>query len=80
MQIDTGMDKSSVLSILGSPYKREVYENNEFLIYDTNHWAENEDERFTPIFLRDGKVVGWGRNYYDNVQKSKIEADIHINQ
>ena len=80
MDIQVGMDRGQVLSILGKPYKREAYGNSEYLIYETNHWASrrNEKERFTPILLEQGKVVGWGRNYYNDVKKSKIEADINI--
>ena len=79
MQLYVGMSRNDVLSMLGTPYSREVYENNEFLIYETNHLAPFEKGRFTPILLNSGKVVGWGRNYYDDAIKSKIDADIKFN-
>ena len=78
MQLNVGMSRDEVLSILGTPYKREVYDDREFLIYKTNHVARSEKERFTPILLKSGKVIGWGRNYYDDTIKSKIDADINI--
>ena len=79
MHLDVWMTKSEVLQILGKPYKREVYGENEFLIYETNYFAKHEKEKYTPIFFKNGKIVGWGRNYYDDAIKSKIEADININ-
>ncbi len=63
---------------MGNPYRREVYGDTEFLIYETNYRARSEKERFTPILLKQGKVGGWGRNYYDDAVRSKIEADIRV--
>jgi len=78
MQLQVGMDRQQVLTLMGNPYRREVYGESEFLIYETNHWARSERERFTPILLKGGKVAGWGRNYYDDAVRSKVEADIQI--
>ena len=78
MQLNVGMSRDEVLSILGTPDKREVYGEIEFLIYVTNYHAYYEKERTTPILIKSGKVVGWGRNYYDDAIKSKIDADIKI--
>jgi len=78
MQISVGMSRDEVVKILGKPFGREVYGDDEYLIYETNYFGKSENERNTPILIRSGKVVGWGRNYYDNTKKSKIEADIKI--
>ena len=78
MNISVGMDRAEVLKLLGPPFSREAYGNEEYLIYETNYFGQSEQERNTPILLRDGRVVGWGRNYYDNTKKSKIEADIKV--
>jgi hypothetical protein len=72
------MDRQQVLTLMGNPYRREVYADSEFLIYETNHWADTEKNRFTPILLQKSKVVGWGRNYYDDAFRSKIDADIRV--
>jgi len=77
-KLEVGMTKQQVLDFMGEPYGREVYGSQEFLIYDTNHWGNTEAERFTPICLVDGKVIGWGRNYYDSSKKYKIESDIRV--
>ena len=78
MQLNVGMSRDEVLSVLGKPYKREVYGEDEFLIYETNFIAKAEKEQFTPILIKSGKVAGWGRNYYDDAIKSKIDADIKV--
>lgn len=80
MQVQIGMDRQQLLSLMGNPYRREVYGDNEFLIYETDHWAKQEKDRFIPILLKNGKVSGWGRNYYDYTERSKIEADIQVKQ
>lgn len=78
MQLNVGMPRSEVLTILGNPYRREAYGEDEYLIYETNHRAISEKDRFTPIFVKSGMVVGWGRNYFDDAMRSKIDADITI--
>lgn len=78
MQLQVGMDRQQVLSLMGNPHRREMYGETEFLIYETNHWADSEKERFTPILLNKGKIAGWGRNYYDDAIRSKIEADVRV--
>ena len=78
MQLSVGMSRDEVLAILGKPYSREVYGDSEFLIYETNYRSNSERERFTPILIRSGKLVGFGRNYYDDAIKSKIDADLEI--
>jgi len=78
MSLQVGMERDHVISVLGKPHKREVYGDREFLIYETNAWADSEKERYTPILIEQGKVVGWGRNYYDDTKRSKVEADIKV--
>ena len=77
MQLQTGMNQTQVLSLMGNPYRREVYGNKEFLIYETDAYASS-DMRFTPVYLEDGKVIGWGSKYYVDANTQKIDADIRI--
>lgn len=77
MLLQVGMSQSQVIALMGMPYRREVYGNKEFLIYETDSYASNK-LRFTPVYLEDGKVVGWGSKYYDDPNIQKIEADIRI--
>ena len=71
-----GMSREQVLATMGNPFRREVDENTEFLIYDTDNWAGSEAGRFTPICIKEGKVTGWGRSYYDNSLKIKSEITV----
>jgi len=78
--LNIGMDRDQVISALGIPDKREVYGTSEYLIYNTDCGNMNMETRnVTPILLENNKVVGWGRNYFDNIKRSKVDADITIN-
>lgn len=76
MQLSVGMSREQVLATMGNPFRREVDENTEFLIYVTDNWAGSEAGRFTPICIKEGKVTGWGRSYYDNSLKIKSEITV----
>jgi hypothetical protein len=41
------------------------------LTYRTETYGDG-DGSYTPVVLVDGKVTGWGRNFYDNVRRSEI--------
>jgi outer membrane protein assembly factor BamE (lipoprotein component of BamABCDE complex) len=71
MHLQIGMERDDVLSLMGNPYTREGYGDKEYLFYETNHWANDERKRFTPILLQNGRVLGWGQKYYydTNVRK-----------
>ena len=79
IQLQVGMDRESVLSLMGKPYTREAYgDDTEFLFYETNHWANDERGRLIPILIQDGKVAGWGQRYYSDpvVQKGKTGGGV----
>jgi hypothetical protein len=77
--VQVGMSRDELLAIMGAPSKREAYGRTEFLMYRTpltNPVGINEQDFFTPVAIVDGRVVGWGRNYYDNAMK----ADVTVRQ
>jgi outer membrane protein assembly factor BamE (lipoprotein component of BamABCDE complex) len=76
-KLQVGMKRDDVIALMGQPEKREAYGKTEFLIYRTNHTGMSDAEDFTPIAIADGKVVGWGRNFYDTAVQSKIQADVN---
>jgi hypothetical protein len=80
LSLQVGMTREEVISLMGQPAKREAYGSTEYLIYKTNTTGQSERADFTPIAITNGKVAGWGRNYYDSSLKSKIEADINVKQ
>ncbi|MBI1803244.1 MAG: DUF3192 domain-containing protein [Ignavibacteriae bacterium] len=84
MQLEIGQPKDSVLAIMGQPTRREAYrlDNNravEFLFYRTRGWSNQEsadnDEQFTPMAFEDKKLIGWGRNFYDNIVKIAVQIN-----
>ena len=85
MSLNIGQTRTEVLKIMGNPSKREVYqlENQkifEFLFYRTSGWSLTDsgdrDYQFTPLAFENEKLVGWGRNYYDNVIRHAIDINL----
>lgn len=86
-ELQIGMTTEQVKSIMGNPYKREAYQGVEYWLYQTEMHcdpiygleARKTDEDLTPVAFINGKVDGWGRNYYEE-RKQKIQADINVKQ
>ena len=82
LKLEIGDTKSTVLAIMGNPHRNEKYqiENHTYDVwfYRTAHTPDDRetDDEFTPIVIIDGKVTGWGRNFYDNTIKIKQEIKI----
>jgi hypothetical protein len=85
MNVQIGQSREELLQIMGLPAKREAYQLGndkviEFLIYRTSGWDSRRtgdtDSQFTPIAIKENKVSGWGRNYYDNVVRSAVDVTI----
>ncbi len=81
MKLELGMSKQEVTSVMGLPYQREAYVtpegNVEYLIYLTKYTNKGSipESDTTPICLLNGKITGWGRNFYEQ-QKQKYEVEI----
>jgi hypothetical protein len=80
LKLQVGMSRDEVMAIMGRPDKREAYGKTEFLIYRTDFQYGAEKGDFTPIAFVDGRVTGWGRNYYDDALRSRVDANINIKQ
>ena len=85
MKLNIGDSRDSVLMVMGQPAKRESYqlENSrvvDFLFYRTSGWRQsdggNQDYQFTPFAFENGRLVGWGRNFYDNVIRHAVEIQV----
>ena len=86
-RLNVGMTKAQVLEVMGPVGKTEAYETKtggtlEFLMYrtkvahaDSDGWDEElaTDKHWTPVCIIDGKVKGWGRNFYDDTIKIRKE-------
>ena len=81
-KIEIGMTKAEVREIMGKPYQREASSDSEWWLYQTTHSAYVPYEvRYTPIAFVDGKVIGWGRNYWTTKeQKFDVKIDQKIKQ
>lgn len=80
-KLEIGMTKDQVIAVMGEPRSREAYPNVEFLMYQTEleDVYQRTDERITPVAFVNGRVVGWGRNYYEEKAKtSRIEGDVTV--
>jgi hypothetical protein len=70
-KLQVGMTREQGNAAMGQPEKREAYGRTDFLMYRTN-LNTIDDIAFTPIAIVDGRVAGWGRNYYDNALKADV--------
>jgi outer membrane protein assembly factor BamE (lipoprotein component of BamABCDE complex) len=83
MSLKLDMTKEDVIRIMGKPTLNEAYKtdkgkNLEILFYYTNRtWADGNITRdeCTPIVFEDGKVIGWGNEFY----KTRVELEIKKN-
>lgn len=64
-----GMTSQEARDVMGTPWKVDRYISGnskiEVLYYKTQiiRNSETEEEEMTPIFLKDGKVIGWGNRF-----------------
>jgi hypothetical protein len=78
------MTKVEVQNIMGEPRKTEAYSkdgrNIEFWLYMTEgigiYDRTLRDSNFTPLAFEDGKLIGWGRNFYDQTLKYEHKIEI----
>jgi len=77
-KIEIGITKAEILEIMGRPHIREASNQQEWWLYEIARSIYITDyERYTPIVFENGKVIGWGRNFYKDIPK---EYDIKIDQ
>jgi hypothetical protein len=83
LNLNIGDTKDVLRQKMGSPKRNEQYSNDgkaiEIWYYRTGYIGDGgleSDAEFTPVVMKDGKVVGWGRSYYDN--SLRIKTDITI--
>ncbi len=83
MALEVGQSRDTVLIVMGQPTRREAYQLDnqrivEFLFYRTSGWSRDDrgdkDYQFTPVALEQKKLIGWGRNFYDNIVKIAVQV------
>ena len=86
LHLKIGMTKVEVQNIMGEPRKTEAYSkdgrNIEFWLYVTegiDYYSYDRtlrDSNFTPLAFEDGKLIGWGRNFYDQTLKYEHKIEV----
>src|SRR5262245_7602864 len=66
-----GMKRSKLLELLGPPQRIEKYETTEFFFYNPPWTLAMGAIGRLPIAITDGKVVAFGKDYYDNFMMSQ---------
>jgi len=85
MNLELGMTKDQVIQVMGKPDLNEAYQGAKgsslvILFYYTNRkWADDNvtKDECTPIVLENGKLIGWGDEFYQS--KLKVELEIKNN-
>jgi len=71
-KLNIGMDKATVLEIMGEPVLHEAYEQTDgsvfeaFFYYTNRVWSDGNrtKDEMTPICFTDNRLVGWGQDFY----------------
>ena len=82
LKLEMGMSKEDVITIMGKPTFNEAYQSLYgksvviLFYYTQRKWADGSytKDECTPIVFEDGKLVGWGDEFY----KTKMEVDINV--
>lgn len=78
LQLKIGMPQNEVLKLMGKPERSEGYAWGSAWLYRTAMTSGvygTADSDFTPVvFDPDGKIVGWGRNFFiEHVKRYEIK-------
>ena len=69
------MSRRDIVEQLGQPHKQETQGTTEFLFYSTNWMAADAASQRSLVAIRDGKVVGFGKSYYETFVKAQSSKD-----
>jgi hypothetical protein len=73
-QISVGASRVDVINQLGAPERMEMRGATEFLFYRLAWQFEAYADERNPIAVKDGKVIGFGKAYYESVSKAQADA------
>jgi len=65
-QVHKGMTRAEVVTLMGKPYKTEMYPSNKEVLFYYTEWQADgytTDDEFTPIVLENDVVIGWGWSF-----------------
>jgi len=76
--LEIGMPKKEVLEVMGDPEQSEAYKWGVVWKYRTAMTSGvygTADSDFTPVVMENGKVVGWGRNFFmERAKKYEVKV------
>ena len=70
-QIKVGASRADVVNQLGAPVRQETQGMTEFLFYRLTWQFESYQDERNPIAIKDDKVIGFGKTYYETVVKEQ---------
>ena len=74
-KLRVGMTKQEVLKIMGNPVEEEYNKPDVWYYYIDTKWHDTFTTRdeCTPLVFKNGKLLGWGNNYFnEQFQLGKI--------
>jgi outer membrane protein assembly factor BamE (lipoprotein component of BamABCDE complex) len=76
-----GMSKDEVLQSIGKPTLVEMDEVMEWWLYLTTYSSySTHTGQYVPVVFEDGKLIGWGANYWNNLRRSDTLENQPITQ
>lgn len=73
-KLKEGMTKDEVLSIMGKPLEKEIYNKPDVWFYYTeSKWSDGNStsDECTPLVFEGGKLVGIGEEFYKKYRQKK---------
>lgn len=76
-QLRIGQSFDEVISFMGKPARTQATGSKQYWLYWTTGFANNDYDHFTPIVFVDGKVQGWGKQYFKEIGIEKEITPIY---
>ena len=73
-KLKEGMTKDEVLSIMGKPLEKEIYNKPDVWFYYTeSKWSDGNrtSDECTPLVFEEGKLIGFGGEFYKKYRQKK---------
>lgn len=80
LTLEMGMNKQEVMDVMGKPDLNEAYQSLNgksmviFFYYTQRKWSDGNTtkDECTPVVFENGKLVGWGSEFYETRRKIDI--------